>query len=228
MRWILRHKIVVGVVVLAFAAAGGGAFAATQSSSNPQSVFLNDVAKRLHVSPQRLTSALKAAMIDRLNAAVKAGRLSAAQANAIKQRIEHGVAPPFFLGPGPGPGDFGHPPGFLGGPPPFGPLGTAAHYLGLSGAQLFNELRAGRTLAQIAKSRGKSVAGLEQAMAAAVKSRLDEAVKAGRLSRSREQQILSTVSGRLRDFIYGSGPVQFPGFPWRHPGGPEPPAVPGF
>jgi hypothetical protein len=226
-RWILRHKIVVGVVVLAFAAAGGGAFAATQSSSNPQAAFLSDVAKRLNVSPQRLTSALKAAMIDRLNAAVKAGRLSPTQADAIKQRIEHGVAPPFFFGPGPG--GFDHPPGFFfHGPPPFGPLAAAANYLGLSGSQLFDELRAGRSLAQIARSRGKSVAGLEQAMTAAVKSRLDQAVKAGRLSTSQEQQILSTVSSRLRDFINRSGPVQFSGPPWRHPVAPGPLPTPGF
>jgi hypothetical protein len=54
-------------------------------------------------------AAVKAAMIDRLNAAVKDGRLTQAEANAIKQRIERGGMPPFFMGPGMpfhGPGAF--------------------------------------------------------------------------------------------------------------------------
>lgn len=230
MRWILRHKLVVGIVALAFAAAaGGGAYAATQSTSDPQTAFLNDLAKRLNVSPQRLTAATKAAMIDRLNATVKAGNLSQAQADAIKQHIESRSGPPFLLGPGMGPG--GIPPGrgfFFAGPPPFGPLGSAASYLGLNRGQLFQDLRSGRSLAQIAKSREKSVTGLQNAMTAAIESRLDQAVKAGRLSKPEEQRILSTMTGRLRDFINRSGPVQIPATPWRHPGAPGPLPPPGF
>jgi hypothetical protein len=218
-RWILRHKLVVGIVALAFAAAaGGGAYAATQSSSNPQTAFLNDLAKRLNVSPQRLTAAMKAAMIDRLNAAAKAGKLSQTQANAIKKRIENGSGPPFLFGPGVGPGGFAPEHGFFfGGPPPFGPLGSAANYLGLNQVQLFQDLRSGRSLAQIAKSRVKSVTGLENAMTAAIKSQLDQTVKAGRLSKSQEQRILGTVTSRLRDFITRARPVPVPAAPWGQP-----------
>lgn len=217
MQRILRHRLVIGGVALAFAAAGGGAYAASQSSSNPQKPFLNDVAKRLHVSPQRLMAAVKAAMIDRLNAAVKDGRLTQAEANAIKQRIERGGMPPFFMGPGMpfhGPGGF-----FFGGPPPFGPFSGAASYLGLSEAQLLTDLRSGRSLAQIAKARGKSVAGLEQAMSAAIKAKLDQAVKAGRLTKSEEQRLLSMMASRLRDLISRTGPA-LPGPPFAHPHGP--------
>jgi AraC-like DNA-binding protein len=208
---------VIGGVALAFAAAGGGAYAASQSSSNPQSTFLNDVAKRLNVSPQRLTAAVKAAMLDRLNAAVKDGRLTQAQANAVKQRIERGGVPPFLMGPrmpfhGPG--------GFFFGPPPFGPLSGAASYLGLSDMQLLTELRSGRSLAQIAKSRGKSVAGLERAMSAAIKSRLDQAVSAGQLTKSQEQRLLSAMTSKLRDLVNRTGPGPLPGPPWAHPRGP--------
>lgn len=194
--------------MIAFAAGGGVAYAATQSSSNPRQAFVNDVAKRLHVSPQRLTSAIKAAEIDRLNAAVKGGRLTQAHANAIKHAIES-KGPPFVPGAGPGPlrrspGPFGGPPGPYGGALFFGhgsPVTAAAGYLGLSTTQLFNELRAGRSVAQIAKARGKSVSGLERAVTAAIKSRLDRAVASGHLTKSQEQQLLRTLSARLGDLI---------------------------
>jgi AraC-like DNA-binding protein len=213
---ILRHRLALGGVALAFAAAGGGAYAASQSSSNPTAPFLNDVAKRLNVSPQRLAAAVKAAMIDRLSAAVKDGRLTQAQATAIKQRIEQGAMPPFFMGPGMpfhGPGEF------LFAPPPFGPLSGAASYLGLSEAQLLTDLRSGRSLAQIAKAMGKSVAGLERAMTSAIKSRLDQAVTAGRLTKSQDQRFLSEMTSRLRDLISRTGPA-LPGPPFAHPHGP--------
>ena len=67
-----------------------------RSSRNPRQAFLNDVAKRLNVTPAQLNSALKGAAIDQLDAAVKAGKLTQAQANALKQRIQqgaHGGAP---------------------------------------------------------------------------------------------------------------------------------------
>jgi AraC-like DNA-binding protein len=188
-------------VAVAFAAGGGAAYAATQSSSNPRQAFVNDVAKRLHVSPQRLTSAIKAAEIDRLNAAVKDGRLTQAQANAIKHAIE-AKGPPFV--PGVGPGPLRRPPGPFGGALFFGhasPIAAAAGYLGLSVPQLFNELRSGRSVAQIAKARGKSVSGLERAVTTAIKSRLDRAVASGHLTKSQEQQVLRTLSARLGDLI---------------------------
>ena len=81
MHRILRHKLLAGGAAAAVLALGGGAYAATQSGSNPRQAFLNDVAKRLNVSPSQLNSALKGAFTDRLNAAVKAGMLTQAQAS---------------------------------------------------------------------------------------------------------------------------------------------------
>jgi AraC-like DNA-binding protein len=203
-----RHRWVIGLVAVVFAAAGGGAYAATQSSTSPRQAFLNDVAKRLNVSPQRLTAALKAALIDRLNAAVKEGRLTQAQANAIEHRLQQGGRVPFLLGP-PGMGlRPGGPRGFFGGPAQagrVGPLAAAATYLGLSDTTLRNELQSGRSLAQIAKSKGKSTAGLERAMVASVKAKLDRAVASGIVTKSQEQQILSRLSSSLSALIQRPG-----------------------
>jgi hypothetical protein len=175
------------VVTLAVAAFAGGAYAATSSTTNSRQAFLNDVAKRLNVSPGKLSDAFKAASLDRLNAAVKAGKLTQAQADRMKQRLESGAPIPFFRGPR-----------------AFGPrlghartLGAAAGYLGLSNAQLLGDLRKGQTLAQIAKARGKPVSGLEQAITTAMKTRLDKAVAAGRITQAQENDLLSRLSARI-------------------------------
>ena len=56
----LKRRLVIGATTLAAAAFAGGAYAASQdSATNTRQAFLNDVASRLHVSPQQLTSALK-------------------------------------------------------------------------------------------------------------------------------------------------------------------------
>jgi hypothetical protein len=195
----LNRKLAIGLAILGATALAGGAYAATQgSSTNPRQAFLDDVASRLHVTPAQLSSALKGASLDQLNAAVNAGRLTQAQANAIEQRIQRGGSPPPFFRP-------------LGRPSPhfFGAPSAAAGYLGVSESQLADELRSGSTLAQIARSRGKSVAGLEQAITASIRARLDKAVADGRVTRSQAQQLLRALSSRLSDEINGTGPRFF-------------------
>jgi hypothetical protein len=225
MRGLLRHKLVVGAVAIAVAAFAGGAYAASQSNSNPQQAFLNDVAKRLNVTPSQLNAAVKGALIDRLNAEVKAGKLTQAQANKLEQRIQQGGQVPLFFGGGPG---FGHIGSFRrGGPlaPGFGGTPAAAKYLGLTNAQLTSDLHSGKSLAQIATSQGKSVSGLEQAMTAAIKSKLDQAVSSKRISAAQEQKLLSHVSAMIDQLVNHvglGGPTRFNGH-FRGPGGWGPP-----
>ena len=76
-----------------FLAAAGGAYAATQTSGqNTRQAFLNDVAKRLHVTPQQLTAALNGASIDQLQAEVRSWadeilRLSPTALKVLKQSM---------------------------------------------------------------------------------------------------------------------------------------------
>ena len=72
-------------------------------------------------------------------------------------------------------------------------LKAAAQYLQIDRAELAKDVRSGQTLAQIATARGKPVDGLEAAMVGAVKTKLDAAVSAGRLSAAQEQTKLARV-----------------------------------
>ena len=83
---------------------------------------------------------------------------------------------------------------------PAGPPGPAAiaSYLGLTPAQLREQLRAGKTLAQIAVAQGKTVAGLEDAIYKDVQAHLDQAVANGRLTSAQEQAMLAAAEGAPR------------------------------
>jgi uncharacterized protein (DUF2267 family) len=86
---------------------------------------------------------------------------------------------------------------------------AVAGYLGLTAQQLRTDLQSGETLAQITTAQGKTVNGLEQTIEAAVKSRLDQAVAAGKITSQREQQILSQLPARLDKLVNASHPGAF-------------------
>jgi len=196
----LKRKLAAGTAAALAVAGGGAALAATQLSHRGESdAVVNDAAKRLGVQPSALRSALEQAFADRIDAAVAAGRITKAEGDELKARLRAGDLP--FFG---GPRHFDGPLGFHS----FGPLDDAASYLGLTEAQLRSDLESGRTLAQIARSRGKTADGLVQALATAARKRLDAAVSAGRLTRAQEQSILADLRGRLTAFVNGkAGPL---------------------
>ncbi len=183
------------LVVSGVALLGGGAaaVAATHGSTghgaraySSRQAYLGDVARHLNVSPGALSAAIKAADVERIEAALAAGRLSQSQAAALKQRIQRAGSAPFFATR-------------LGGA---GGVGAAARYLGIAPATLHAERRAGRSLAEIAASTpGKSVAGLEAALTEAQKARLADAVSSGLITARQEQKRLSHLSSRIEAMI---------------------------
>ena len=244
----LKRKFAGAAAGVALLAGAGGAIAATNGGGSggaragDRDAFLNDVANRLHVTPQKLKDAFLGALSDRLDADVKAGRLTRAQADEIlKHAREDGDGMPGFgfgfHGPPP-PGAPGPPPPFPGpppgraphGPPPLppgpgvpGPIGAgfsgAADYLGLSERQLRQKLMSGKSLAAIAGDENKSVDGLKSAIEAAVKKDLDKAVADKRLTQKQADDILSGLHDRLDDIVNrkpGDRPPRPPRF--RHRG----------
>jgi len=209
-----KNKVSIGIAALLAAAGGGVAIgASTSSPSEENQAVLDDAAKQLGVSSSKLSSALKKALSDRIDAAVSAGRLTKARGDALKQRI-NSDAFPLFGGLGRGGGHFG----FLGG------IDAAASYLGLTEARLHSELEGGKTLAQVAQAHGKTVDGLITALVDAAKKRLGEAVAAGRLTQAQETEMLGVLRDRISNLVNSNGPrgdhFGRPSFGFRHFGRP--------
>ena len=187
MKAFFSRKFAIGVTGLAVLGGTTGALAATGSSSGSnRQAYVSDVAKHLNVTPGALTTAVKEADSEQIEAALAAGRLTQAQANEAKRRIQQSSGVPFF----------GH--GFGGrgfrGRVHLG-VASAATYLGMSQTALRSELKSGKTLAEIAGSTpGKSVAGLKAALTTAETTRLNAAVSSGKITAQQEQERLAALA----------------------------------
>jgi len=201
----VRTRRFLVIAVLAGVFGVGVAVAGGDLSSN-QDAFLNDVAKRLNVTPDQLKAAIKGATNDRIDQAVKDGKITKEQGDALKKRAADGGVP--FLGPAlgglrPGPGfhfggrgfGFGHRGGAS--------LDAAAKYLGLTEEQLRTQLAAGKSLADIAGDKSKSVDGLKKAMTADLQAKLDQAVKDKKLTQAQADEILKRTNDLLDDLVNG-------------------------
>lgn len=77
-------------------------------------------------------------------------------------------------------------------------LRAASSYLGVSAVQLREELRSGRSLAQVADATsGKSAAGLTEALVSTRKAKLEAAAAAGTITKSRESALISSLPHRV-------------------------------
>jgi polyhydroxyalkanoate synthesis regulator phasin len=144
-----------------------------------------------------------------LDTAVKDGKLSQTQESAITANLTtriaalvNGTAPkPMPLGPrGLGP----HlRPGLV-----RDGLQAAATYLGVPVPTLVSDLRAGKTLADVANATsGKSVSGLIQYLVSKATSALDTAVKNGKLSQTQESAITANLTARITALVNGTLPM---------------------
>jgi hypothetical protein len=198
-----KHKVAVGAAAMLAAAGGGVALASSQDSSPSEEnkAIIDDAAQQLGISSDKLSNALKKALSDRINAAVAAGRLTKDEGDALKARIQSSDFP-LFGGPHPG---FAH----------FERLDAAASYLGLTPAELRSQLEGGKSLAQLARDRGKSVDGLVDALVADAKQKLDAAVAAGRITKAEETDFLNGLKARITDLVNSSPPAA--GHAFLHP-----------
>jgi UDP-N-acetylmuramate-alanine ligase len=80
-------------------------------------------------------------------------------------------------------------------------LRVSAKYIGVKPQALRAELKAGKSLAEVATSHGKTAAGLKAAILKPIQTRLDRAVAAGRLTSVQAQARLDRLSARLDKLI---------------------------
>jgi len=134
------------------------------------------LAEKLGKSEQEVAAAARAVMIDRLDAAVKAGRLTSAQRDAIVKAYDAGL-PPFAMGAIVRPGRFGG-----GGP------GAGNRRARPTPAQLLERRNA--AFAALGDKLGVSGDAVRKAMRELLAERLDTAVDRGRISRSQADKVL--------------------------------------
>ena len=106
---------------------------------------------------------------------------------------------------------------------------TVATALKLTPQQLQQQVRSGKSIAQIAQAQNVPLQTVEDAIANAAKTRLDQQVAAGKLTSAQETQFLNGLKSRLPQLVNAT-PGQFPGP--GHPGrpfgqGPRPTPTPG-
>lgn len=189
-----------GVALLLAGLGAAGAVAASQllSPGEESKAVIEDAAAQLGVEPTELSDALKQALKNRVDEAVEAGRLTEEQADELKERIDSNEYPLLF-------GRGGH--GGWGGPGVghhvhFEILATAASYLGMTEAELREELE-DKTLAEIAMEKGKTAAGLVQQLVAAQTKRIDEAVADGKLSDEQAATLKANLNERTEALVNG-------------------------
>jgi hypothetical protein len=160
--------------------------------------FRRAFAANLGVEESALAPAARKAAIATIDAAVASGELQAAAAERLKKRIEATESDVCAL--------------LAGKVGAFKAAGAArslgvvkngvtaaAKALGITPAELGAELRGGKSLKEIADTKGVPVATVTAAVLAAVKADLDEAVKAGTLKQARADRILVRLERNLAD-----------------------------
>jgi hypothetical protein len=160
--------------------------------------FTQHVASNLGKSQSQVQKAISDAIGQTIDDAVKNGDMTQSQANAIKARLSANNGGQACAGglrgiPGIGRGGFGAFPRFAG-----GNQDEIARALGISTAELRQDLQSGKTVKDIAASKGMDEAAFRSKLASVAKADLDPQVKAGKLTQKQEDAILQRIqSGTL-------------------------------
>lgn len=168
------------------------------------------IANEHGVSEQALKDFFTAKMTARIDEGVKVGRISAEKAEEMKanmpQRIDNIINGkfPFHKGDRPmrGPGMFEDE--------------KLLSLLKVDSDTLKSELRSGRTLVSIAKEHGVSEKKLKDFFVRTMTQRIDEDVKAGRLTAERAEQMKADLDKHVSDMINGKGPQPGPRHGHKH------------
>jgi polyhydroxyalkanoate synthesis regulator phasin len=207
-RWLalpvaLLAAIAIGVA--AVEAAPSPSPSAGTTGKNYAQVFVDKLAAILGLSPAKTQDALKQAELQTVDQMVADGKITKAQGDALKARINAGQG----LGPI---GGFGFRRG-----PAFGgraaiqglmmaELNAAASALHMSPTDLMNALRSGKTLSDLETQQKVSDSAVKTAIKNAAKAVLDQAVKAGTITQAQEDAALARIeSGKLGGFGFGRG-----------------------
>ena len=229
----LAALAVVGLVAGVSYAQGPTATPSPQApATNYNQTFWESLASRLGVTVDRLQQAFKDAAKDTVGKALQDNQITQDEANRINQRVDQwqpsqGEGPfelPFERGLEHG---RGHKSGLFA---TSAVLDAAAQALGMTTADLTTQLRAGKTLADVAKDKNADVNTVKQAMVNAAKAQVDQEVQAGRLTQDQASQLKQRIDQEAANLdlskpFVGRGGLwrDHDGFPFA-PGRPQQPA----
>ena len=226
---------VAGVAVVVTGAATGTPLLAASPSPSPSpgsgtnycNRFTGHLASNLGKSQSQVQKAISDAISQTIDDAVKNGDLTQSQANAMKTKLGSSTSGAQCAGlrglPGAigGPGGFG--PGF--GRARFNELNEVAKALGITTAQLQQDLQSGKTVQQLASAQGMDETAFRTRLASVTKTDLDQQVKSGTITQNQENAILQQIqNGPLP--LWNGAPPKRPGPRTRPSPQPSPTATP--
>jgi len=209
---LIAAALVGGTLINAVSAAPSGSSATKDAAADPVDaaryceLWQTTFADELGVSADDLVPAAKAATKATIDAAVAAGDLAQDVADRMKGAIDKADGDGCRLL-----GAAFHGWGRHAAKVELGVdlFGAAADALGMDKADLFNALRSGDSLEQIAEDQGEDYDDVSQAVHDAAEANLDELVAAGKMTQEREDAFLAKLDEALAD---GSFPPHRPGW----------------
>ena len=223
------------IVLAALAALGlgavaiGGAVTSAQEGDGPVGTFLSKLADKLGVSEDELKTAIQDTRIEMIDEAVAEGRLTEEHGERLKERAGEGG---FLFPPRHGEGRFrGHCQRAVG-----HVLGTAAEVLDMPKEDLAQQLKDGKSLAEVAEAKGMSVEDFKSALLDKEKANLDTLVSEDKLTQAQADKIYEKFQENIDTIVNAvpgadgpchGGPRHFDGDggPMGMPEGPEGPST---
>src|SRR6202171_2253702 len=211
-RWMVLPAAGLAAVIIGVAAVEAAPSPSATRAKNYAQVFVDKLAGLLHLTPAQTQDALKQAQLQTVDQMQADGKITKAQADAMKARINAGQG----LG---AVGGFGRHEGFKADRTLMKDLTTAelnaaASALHMSTADFQSALRSGKSLSDLETQQKVSDSAVKAAMKSAAKGVVDKAVKAGTITQAQADSILSKVGSGM-NFRFGHKPArpQTPGTP---------------
>ena len=204
------------IVLVSTAVIGGGiGLAVAQDEDTPVQSFLGRVAEKLGIGEDELRSAVTEAEQDIIDERVAEGELTAEEGEALKERIESGdlLAPLRDRLAGARGRFCDRVFDCIHGRMRDHTAEAAATVLGLELEELVDELKDGKTLAEVAEEKGMAVDELTAAMLPEVRQELDAEVAEGKLTEEQADAIYGSVEENIDDIVNAQGrrPLLGPG-----------------
>src|SRR5947207_4235947 len=210
-RWIVVPAAGLAAVIIGVAAveAAPSPSASPNGSKNYAQVFVDKLAGILHLTPAQTQDALKQAQLQTVDQMLADGKITKAQAAAMKARINAGQGLGLIQG-------FGRRGAFKADMKLMQDLKTAelnaaASALHMSTADLQSALRSGKSLSDLETQQKVSDSAVKAAMKNAAKGVLDKAVKTGTITQDQADSVLSKVGSGLDRFGHKPARPKTPG-----------------